>query len=85
MPERAVERSAATASVRRGEPREGSRAELRGLPATAVAAPEVHIHIGRVELTALTAPAEPRRKPARTAAATMSLDDYLRGRRERAS
>lgn len=48
--------------------------------------PDVHIHIGRVELTALSAPTEARRKPARAAATTMSLDDYLRGRnKERAS
>lgn len=61
--------------------RRDSGAQLRASSdASAAAVPDVHIHIGRVELTALTAPAEPRRKPARTAAATMSLDDYLRGR-----
>jgi hypothetical protein len=37
--------------------------------------PDVHIHIGRVELTALTPPAPPRREPA---AKRVSLDDYLR-------
>jgi hypothetical protein len=37
--------------------------------------PDVHIHIGRVELTALTPPAPPRREPA---AKRGSLDDYLR-------
>ncbi|MFC5569074.1 hypothetical protein ACFPN1_03205 [Lysobacter yangpyeongensis] len=45
------------------------------------AAPDVHIHIGRVELTAgSTAPAAPRREsPAERR--PMSLDDYLRQRR----
>jgi hypothetical protein len=37
--------------------------------------PDVHIHIGRVELTALTPPAPPRREPA---AKRGSLDEYLR-------
>lgn len=43
------------------------------------AAPEVHIHIGRIELTAATpAPAAPRREAATRK--PMSLDDYLRSR-----
>jgi hypothetical protein len=37
--------------------------------------PDVHIHIGRVQLTALTPPAPPRREPA---VKRGSLDDYLR-------
>lgn len=49
--------------------------------ASTATVPDVHIHIGRIELTALAAPADARRKPARAAPATLSLDDYLRGRR----
>jgi hypothetical protein len=41
--------------------------------------PEVHIHIGRIELTALPEAAPPRRK-AGTAKKPMSLDEYLQGR-----
>lgn len=39
-------------------------------------APDVHIHIGRIELTAHTAP-EPRRAAAAPAHKPMSLEDYL--------
>jgi hypothetical protein len=44
----------------------------------------VHIHIGRVELTAIAPPAPVRREPANTKK-PMSLDEYLRrrGGRER--
>ncbi|TVO59011.1 hypothetical protein [Denitromonas halophila] len=37
---------------------------------------EVHVHIGRIDVTAVQAPAPPRR-PARSAQAPMSLDAYL--------
>lgn len=60
-------------------------AAARAAQALAVEAPEpapdVHIHIGRIELTALTAPA-PRRAAGAPAHKPMSLDDYL-GRRNR--
>jgi hypothetical protein len=46
----------------------------------AAPAPDVHIHIGRVELTALMPPAAPRREPTATAKKPMSLDEYLRRR-----
>jgi len=42
--------------------------------------PDVHIHIGRVELTALAPPAEARRAPAAAGKSRTSLDEYL-GRR----
>lgn len=44
-------------------------------------ATEVHVSIGRIEVTAVQAPAPPKRKPA-TGRKTLSLDDYLaqRGR-----
>jgi hypothetical protein len=45
-------------------------------------APDVHIHIGRIELTALTPPAPPRRPAAATKAA-MPLDEYLQKRNGR--
>ena len=48
-------------------------------PTAVEAAPEVHIHIGRIELTAAApAPAAPRRETATRK--PMSLDDYLRSR-----
>ena len=42
--------------------------------------PDVHIHIGRIELTAVTAP--PPRRPAPTTKPAMQLDEYLRRRDE---
>ncbi len=45
-------------------------------------APEVHIHIGRIELTAVSPPAAPRRESVSTKK-PMSLDEYLQ-RRHRA-
>jgi hypothetical protein len=50
----------------------------------ASAAPDVHIHIGRVELTAI-APAAPRRESAANAKKPMSLEEYLRRRSGRPS
>jgi hypothetical protein len=44
-------------------------------------APHVHIHIGRIELTAVPEPAPSRRKPG-PAKKPMSLDDYLERRRK---
>ncbi len=52
-------------------------------PATAEPAPDVHIHIGRVELTAVATPAAPRREPP-NAKKPMALDEYLRRRNGRA-
>jgi hypothetical protein len=43
-------------------------------------APDVHIHIGRIELTALAPPSPPRRDAATSAKKPMSLDEYLRKR-----
>ncbi len=40
--------------------------------------PDVHIHIGRVELTAVMPPAAPRRETAGNAKKPLSLDEYLR-------
>jgi hypothetical protein len=42
--------------------------------------PDVHIHIGRLELTALTAAPAPRRERSAPAHRPMSLDEYLRRR-----
>ena len=44
--------------------------------------PDVHIHIGRIELTAVTTPAPPQRQPA-AAKAAMPLDEYLQRRNGR--
>jgi hypothetical protein len=46
-------------------------------------APEVHIHIGRIELTAAPTPVEKPRKPATRKA--MSLDEYLQQKSRRRS
>lgn len=62
-------------STRRGEPNPIT-------PAPAV--PDVHIHIGRVELTALQPPA-PRPPPRREEKKPMSLEEYLRQRDGRRS
>lgn len=43
--------------------------------------PEVHIHIGRIEVTAVAAPQQPQR-PARERAQPLSLDAYLKQRKE---
>jgi hypothetical protein len=47
------------------------------------AAPDVHIHINRVELTALAAPAPSRRPSAAQANKPMSLDQYLQQRKRK--
>jgi hypothetical protein len=60
------------------------RSEAR-LEAAAAPAPDVHIHIGRVELTAATAAAPPRRESAANAKKPMSLEEYLRRRSGRPS
>ena len=65
------------------EPRARAIATLPRAPeisrAEAAPTPDVHIHIGRIELTALPEATPPRRssKPAK---APLSLDEYLRGR-----
>ena len=43
----------------------------------------VQIHIGRIEVRAVTSPAAPRTTPAVAAQPRMSLDDYLRQREEK--
>ena len=48
-------------------------------------APDVHIHIGRVELTAVTSAAPARRESAATPKKPMSLEEYLRRRSGRPS
>ncbi len=47
------------------------------------AAPDVHIHINRVELSALTAPAPTRRASGSQPHKPMSLDEYLQQRKRR--
>ncbi len=58
---------------------DASEARLAASPA-----PDVHIHIGRVELTAIAA-AAPRRESAANAKKPMSLEEYLRRRSGRPS
>ena len=71
-------RPAAAAAARASEGGDGSRT------AAVPAVPDVHIHIGRVELTALAAPAPaPAHSRAPAAGRTLSLDDYLHGKHRR--
>jgi len=59
---------------------------IHGRPEPAASpAPDVHIHIGRVELTAVTPAAPPRRESAANAKKPMSLEEYLRRRSGRPS
>jgi hypothetical protein len=58
-----------------------AREETRVRPMPAPA-PDVHIHIGRVELSAIVSP-EPRSETAPAAQKPMSLDEYLRRERRR--
>ncbi|MDO9598369.1 MAG: hypothetical protein Q7J47_11680 [Azoarcus sp.] len=59
-------------------------ASAQRTPAAADGPTEVHVHIGRVEVTAVQAPAAP--KPsARSGPQPMSLDDYLARRQRRGS
>lgn len=51
-------------------------ANNRPAPASASEPAEVHVHIGRIEVTAVQAP-DPPRRPARSGQAPMSLDAYL--------
>jgi hypothetical protein len=68
---------AARAPVASGTPRMESRSDAEP------PAPEVHIHIGRIELTAAAAPpAAKKPREARTRRA-MSLDEYLQQRSRR--
>jgi hypothetical protein len=48
----------------------------RSAPAAATEPTEVHVHIGRIEVIAVQAPA-PAKRPARSGQAPMSLDAYL--------
>jgi hypothetical protein len=64
--------------------RPATRRQTDSDAASAAETPDVHIHIGRIELTAIAAPAAPRRAPPANAKAPMSLDEYLRRRNGRA-
>jgi hypothetical protein len=63
----------------RGVPAAAARPNDRLSSARDAPAPDVHIHIGRIELTALPEPAAPRR-PSKAAKTPMSLDEYLKRR-----
>lgn len=58
--------------------------EPRADRAPVAAAPEVHIHIGRIELTAVAPPKQERKETA-SARKPLSLDEYLRHRDGRSS
>ncbi|MBR0713552.1 hypothetical protein [Bradyrhizobium liaoningense] len=78
-PERPLAPRVATRAIR------GRPADVRTSGFEAAPPADVHIHIGRVELTAI-APAVPsRRESASTAKKPMSLDEYLRQRGRRPS
>jgi hypothetical protein len=66
-------------------PTSTSSAAAAQMPPAASESPnEVHVHIGRIEVTALQPDAAPKPKP-RTARQPMSLDDYLARRRQNLS
>lgn len=64
--------------VRQGSGRKGAAPAGRAIQPSA---PDIHIHIGRVELSANTAAAAAPRREAENARRPMSLDDYLQKRR----
>ncbi len=61
-------------------PRAGERSERAD--ASPGAPPDVHIHIGRVEFTAMAALPQPRRQRPAAAKPAMALDEYLKRRSE---
>lgn len=73
--------SAQSVERQRNTERRQPEVGLLGRPASA-SVPEIHIHIGRVELTALQA-ASAKSTPRNIGKRPMSLDDYLRQRDER--
>jgi hypothetical protein len=91
---RSSTRAASDPTVTRAVPPERGAVTRRRDPATATApsagprlsareaTPDVHIHIGRIELTAVTPPAAaPARPPGTAVPRAMSLDEYLHRRR----
>jgi hypothetical protein len=87
--ERTTGRPAITAtpsqpSPTRNDNRQRDRDDDGRKPQATTPAPEVHIHIGRVELTALQAP-QAKSAPRSSGKKPMSLDDYLRQRDGRRS
>ena len=66
-----------------GEPQALSASPRGRVEPAAERAPDIHIHIGRIELSAATPAAAPKRKAA-TAAGPMTLDAYLRQRGRKA-
>jgi hypothetical protein len=69
-----IRRAGEGAGARQAEP------GISGHRDTAEHAPDVHIHIGRVELNAVMAPAASHRAPPANGKKPMSLDEYLRRR-----
>lgn len=67
-------------SARTSRLHQRSEVATRPRNANAAAAPEVHIHIGRIELTA-TAPVKAPKREATPVKKPMSLDEYLQQRR----
>jgi hypothetical protein len=70
--------TAPRATIRPGR-RNPAERQADPIPGAAPPAPDVHIHIGRVELTAIAPPAPVRRESA-SGRKPMSLDEYLRRR-----
>lgn len=87
MTEHAPETPRRVTARRTGEGLAARRAEpsISGQRDTAGHAPDVHIHIGRVELSAIMAPAAARREPPANGKNPMSLEQYLRRRDGRTS
>lgn len=79
-PEKTPSRQTSTALTQAPRPHSRSEIATRRPSADAEPAPEVHIHIGRIELTAVSPSTAPRRESAPTKK-PMSLDEYLQRRR----
>lgn len=63
--------------------RRAAAAEQQQTQQIAAPPPDVHIHIGRIEVSAVMPPAPQRRGPPAAAKPILSLDDYLQQRRKR--
>jgi len=84
MPPRPPNRRPTTVSTRTLRATTRPKSTIPNRKSIATSAPEVHIHIGRIELTAVPSPSAPKRESA-PAKKPMTLDEYLQQRRKAAS
>lgn len=84
MPPKPPSRRPTVVSTRTLRAASRSKSTMPNRKSVATSAPDVHIHIGRIELTAAPSPSTPKRESA-PAKKPMSLDEYLQQRRKAAS